>query len=134
MIPRVTAAGRVRAYLADHPHATIPEIAAALGMTYAQAKEGKRLVLTPRSDGPRAPRETLMARGAGERRHDCAGYEACLAGAADRYPGAAHCPWPCPSYQDRDHSVDVATGATVARESREGGLGEAQTWAAGGEW
>lgn len=133
-MPRSTAAGRVRAYLAEHSTATIPEIAAALDMTYAQAKEGKRLVLTPRPDTPRAPLPTLMLRGGGERRHDCARYEECLAGAADRFPAAAHCPFPCPSYEERDHSVDVAIGASVARESTAGGLGEASLWASGGEW
>ena len=73
-----------------------------------------------------------MLAGEGNRQHECARYVDCLAGAAHTYPGDAHCPPRCASFEERDHSIDVLVGASVARESRTGGIGEAEQWAGGG--
>lgn len=75
---------RTRAYLVAHPTATNPEIAAALGLTVDQAKDGRKnaRVPPPRESGDRVRLPTHMHRGEGYRDHECAGYVDCLAGAA----------------------------------------------------
>jgi hypothetical protein len=113
----VSARARVRDYLATHPHARPGEIAQALGLTYEQAKDGRANARAPRPSGVRTRLPTFMVRGEGERRHECALYVDCLAGAAFTLPGDAHCPDPCDRFEVRDHEADRTIAALVPRES-----------------
>ena len=121
---------RVRDYLATHPGAPAREISEALGINPGTAKSCRADFVRPSRERVHLP--TLMLAGEGNRQHECARYVDCLAGAAHTYPGDAHCPPRCPDFEERDHSIDVLVGASVARESRTGGIGEAEQWAGGG--
>ena len=121
---------RVRDYLSRHPGATAREIADALGINPGTAKSCRADFVRPSRERVHLP--TLMLAGPGNRQHECARYVDCLAGAAFSLPGDAHCPPRCPDFEERDHSIDVLVGASVARESRTGGIGEAEQWAGGG--